>query len=380
MALLIFYVLIALGFSFLCSILEATLLTITPAALGVAKSQGKKWAGSMEVLKADVEKPLAAILTLNTIAHTMGAAGAGAQWTSEFGSATQGIFAGVLTLAILIFTEIIPKTLGARYSMFFGRPTAMILPVMQTALAPLVWFSKQITKLITFGKAADAAPMHREELLAATHIGEREGAIAARESAVVRNILRLDDMLVSDIMTPRTVIFMLSDDMPLAEFAEEAADKPYSRVPVYGENRDDISGFVLKSEAVIAQMRSGNGNSDTPDVPSLIHPVDFIPATMTVDELFQTFIKRRSHLMLVTNEFGVTVGLVTLEDVLETIVGVEIIDETDEVADMQKLARDLWKKRAGEKGIELPEDSEALTGEPPPPAAESGNAQISKKS
>jgi len=145
--------------------------------------------------------------------------------------------------------------------------------------------------------------------------------------------------------------------MSLEEFAEEVADKPYSRIPVYGDNRDDISGFVLRAEAIIAQMRSGKENGeDTPDVPSLIHPVNLIPATMTVDELFQTFIKNRTHLMLVTNEFGVTVGLVTLEDVLETIVGVEIVDETDEVADMQKLARDLWKQRAGEKGIELPEE------------------------
>ena len=357
MALLIFYILLALGVSFLCSILEATLLTVTPASLGAAKAGGEKWAAKMEELKSDVEKPLAAILTLNTIAHTMGAAGAGAQWTSLYGSATQGVFAGVLTLAILVFTEIIPKTLGARYSIFFAKPTSVILPFLQWVLGPLVWLSKQITKLITFGKA-DAAPMHREELIAATQIGEQEGALAERESAIVRNILRLDEMMVSDIMTPRTVIFMLSEDMDLADFAEEVADKPYSRIPVYGENRDDISGFVLRSDAIIAKMRAGQGNGEATDVPSLIHPVDLIPATMSVDELFQAFIKRRSHLMLVTNEFGVTVGLVTLEDVLETIVGVEIVDETDEVADMQKLARDLWKQRAGEKGIELPEESE----------------------
>ena len=363
MALLIFYVLLALGVSFLCSILEATLLTVTPASLGAAKAGGKKWASKMEELKDDVEKPLAAILTLNTIAHTMGAAGAGAEWTRLYGSASQGVFAGILTLAILVFTEIIPKTLGARYALFFARPTAVILPFLQTVLAPLVWLSKQITKLITFGKAADAAPMHREELLAATHIGEKEGALAERESAIVRNILKLDEMSVSNIMTPRTVMFTLSDATPLAEFAELVADKPYSRIPVYGENRDDITGFVLRTDAIVAQMRDGNGKGETPDVVSLLHPVDVIPATMTVDELFQTFIKKRSHMMLVANEFGVTVGVVTLEDVLETIVGVEIVDETDEVADMQKLARDLWKQRAGEKGIELPEDGEAAESE-----------------
>ena len=347
MALLIFYIFLALGVSFLCSILEATLLTVTPASLGAAKSAGKKWAGTMEELKADVEKPLAAILTLNTIAHTMGAAGAGAQWTSLFGSATQGFFAGVLTLAILIFTEIIPKTLGARYSMFFARPTAIILPFLQTMLAPLVWFSKQITKLITFGKA-DAAPMHREELLAAAHIGEREGAIAERESAIVRNILRLDEMTVDGIMTPSTVMFSLPNSTPLDEFVDAIADKPFSRIPVYGENRDDITGFVLRTDALIARLRADGG--DLPEVVSLMHPVDFVLSKLSVDELFQTFITKRSHLMLVANEFGATVGLVTLEDVLETIVGVEIVDETDEVADLQEFARELWKKRADEKG------------------------------
>ena len=369
MGLLIFYVLIALGFSFLCSILEATLLTITPASVGAAKAAGKKWAVKMAELKDDVEKPLAAILTLNTIAHTMGAAGAGAQWARISGNAYEAVFSGVLTLAILIFTEIIPKTLGARYSLFFAKPTSVILPFLQWILAPLVWFSKQITRLITFGNAADAAPMHRAELLAAADIGEQEGALAERESAIVRNILRLNEINVIDIMTPRTVMFTLSQDLPLREFAEAAADTPFSRIPVFGKDRDDISGFVLRSEVLVAHMRADSAQAEPEGVKSLIHPIEIVGSDMAVDELFQTFIKRHHHLVLIANKYGVTVGLVTLEDVLETIVGVEIVDETDEVADMQKLARDLWKTRAGKKGIEV---SDALKENLTPEGGEGG--------
>lgn len=352
MALLITYVLIALGFSFLCSLLEATLLTVTPASIHAARSRGERWAVKMAALKDDVEAPLSAILTLNTVAHTMGAAGAGAQYARLYGNAAEGLFAGALTLAILIFTEIIPKTLGARYALFFARPTAWFLPILQKVLAPLVWFSRQITRLITFGKA-EAKSMHREELLAAAQIGELEGAIGAEEGAIVSNILRLGEMSVSDIMTPRTVIFTMPENSSIGDFVKEIADKPFSRIPVFAENRDDITGFVLRSDALLAAVKdcdAGDGVARTAG--DLKMPIEVVPSTMAVDVLFQTFLKGGKQILMVGNEFGMTVGLVTLEDVLETIVGVEIVDETDQVADMQKHARDLWKKRAGEKGIE----------------------------
>ena len=355
MALLITYILIALGFSFLCSILEATLLTVTPATVHAAEARGESWASSMAALKDDIEKPLSAILTLNTIAHTMGAAGAGAQWARLSGNTGEAIFSALLTLAILVFTEIIPKTLGARYALFFARPTAWFLPILQKVLAPLVGLSKLITRLITFGKAADSVPMHREELLAAAQIGHEEGALHEHESAVVANILRLRETPVASIMTPRTVVFTLPEAMPLGEFVDEIIDKPFSRIPVYRDNRDDVTGFVLRSDALIARLKSGDDGA-VGAVGALQHPVGMVPATMTVDVLFQTFATKGSHIKLVTNEFGVMVGLVTLEDVLETIVGVEIVDETDEVADLQKLARDLWRKRAEAKGIDFSDD------------------------
>lgn len=347
MALLITYVLIALGFSFLCSLLEATLLTITPTTVQTAKQKGAKWAASMEVLKSDIDRPLSAILTLNTVAHTMGAAGAGAQYARLYGNGTEAVFAGILTFAILIFTEIIPKTLGARYSMFFAPGTAWFLPKLQLILFPLVWLCRQVTRLITFGRANEK-PMHREELLAVAHLGEQEGVLNSEEGAIVRNILQLGEVRVSDIMTPRPVIFMLSQSMSLHQFADKIDGKPFSRIPVYGGNRDEINGFVLKSDGLQACLKDGSAKLE-----SVMRPLDAVPQQVGVDSLFRRFLSEGVHLLMVHDEYGTGVGLVTLEDVLETIVGVEIVDEQDKVADLQVLARKLWSERAAKMGIPL---------------------------
>jgi CBS domain containing-hemolysin-like protein len=347
MTLLITYVLIALGFSFLCSLLEATLLTITPTTVQTAKQKGAKWATSMESLKSDIDRPLSAILTLNTVAHTMGAAGAGAQYAKVYGNGTEAVFAGILTLAILIFTEIIPKTLGARYAMFFAPSTAWFLPKLQAVLFPLVWLCRQVTRLITFGRANEK-PMHREELLAVTHLGEQEGVLNSEEGAIVRNILQLGEVKVSDIMTPRPVIYMLSKSMSLQAFAQEIDGKPFSRIPVFGANRDDVSGFVLKSDGLQACLKD-----DSATLESVTRQLDAVPQQIGVDRLFRRFLDEGSHMLLVHDEYGTSVGLVTLEDVLETIVGVEIVDEQDKVADLQVLARKLWSERAAKMGIPM---------------------------
>ncbi len=347
MTLLITYVVVALGFSFLCSLLEATLLTVTPTAVHAAKQRGARWAASMEKLKADIDGPLSAILTLNTVAHTMGAAGAGAQYARLYGNTTEAVFAGVLTLAILVFTEIIPKTLGARYSLFFAPATAWFLPWLQRILAPLVWLCRQITRLITFGKSSDK-PMHREELLAVTQPGEQQGELHSQEGAIVRNILQLGDVRVSDIMTPRPVIFMLPESTTLREFARVIEDKPFSRIPVFAKHRDEVTGFVLRSDALLACLKDGDAA-----LSSVVRPLEVIPQQIAADRLFQRLLNENHHVLLVHDEYGTTVGLVTLEDVLETIVGVEIVDEKDKVADLQVLARKLWTERAARMGIPL---------------------------
>ena len=345
MTLLIVYILIALGFSFLCSILEATLLTLSPTVIETSKRKGAKWAPTMEKLKKDIERPLSAILTLNTIAHTMGASGAGSQFQKMFGNVWLTAFSVILTLAILVFTEIIPKTIGARYSVALAGPTAWILPKLQWILSPLVWFCRQITRLLTFGKA-NAEPMHREELLAVTRMGEAEGVLNASEGQVVRNVLRLGEIPVSDIMTPRPVMFTMPGTISLCEFAEASAAQPFSRIPVYdGDDVDKIDYFILRADALAGCLK----NQDDP-LEAFKRPLPTIPRELSVEILFQQLIAGGHHMMSVHDEFGTTVGLVTLEDVLETIVGVEIVDEQDAVTDMQELARQRWSDRTEEEG------------------------------
>ena len=351
LVLLIFYVSIALGFSFLCSLLEASLLSVSPSVVYTAKQKGESWAIKMSTLKEDVDKPLSAILTLNTIAHTMGAAGAGAEYAKYSNNQGEAIFAGVLTFAILIFTEIIPKTLGAKFSSFFAKPTAHFLPFLQTILGPVVWFCGFITKMITLGGVHGQAE-HREVLLAAAAMGEEEGQLAGEEVAVVKNVLKLSQMSARDIMTPRSVLFMVPSSITLDDFLETISDKPFSRIPVYGENRDDITGVIIRSEVLMRALRDDEWSLETSR-----RDIIRTQADVPLDELMRTFLKEGHHITLVTDSFGTVTGLLTLEDILETVVGVEIMDESDQVADLQEVARQLWKTRAEKMGL----DTDAAT-------------------
>lgn len=360
MSLLITYVLIALLVSFLCSILEASLLTITPAAISSAREKGLRWAKQMERYKADIDVPLSAILTLNTVGHTMGAAGAGAQYARVFGNTGEAIFAGALTLAILLLTEIIPKTLGSRYAVALAGFTATVLPVMITGLAPLVWLSRKITTLIA-PKVPVVPGVHRDELLAMTRLGAESGQLAESESRFVQNLIQLHVMKARDIMTPRPVIFALPQAMKVSEFVQVIEEKPFNRIPVYKESRDDITGFVIRGEVLLAHLKAAGDAGTLADV---IRPIAVTPDHISVDILFQRFLSERHQIMVVRDEFGTSVGLITLEDVIETIFGVEIMDEQDKVADLQLHARNLWKERALKMGIQLPEPDDTETGPP----------------
>lgn len=356
-ALLITYVLIALGFSFLCSLLEATLLSVNSSSVHAARQRGEKWADKMAELKEDVDRPLSAILTLNTIAHTMGAAGAGAQYSTLYNDHGEAVFAGGLTLAILIFTEIIPKTLGAKYALFFAKPTAHFLPLLEKLLFPLVWLCGFITRLITFG-GAHGKPRHREVLLAAAAMGEEEGELAIEESNVVKNVLRLAEMKGKDIMTPRSVMFMLPDTTDLDKFIASIDDNPYSRIPIFGENRDDITGIVIRSEV----LRGAVASREDWALGNYRREVERVRGSDNLDELMRHFLKEGLHFALVTDSYGTVTGLITLEDILETVIGVEIMDESDKVADLQGLARQLWRERREKRGLttELPEPPEEV--------------------
>jgi CBS domain containing-hemolysin-like protein len=349
MTLLFTYVGIALAVSFLCSLLEASLLTITPSAIQSAKGRGASWAPSLERLKTNIDRPLAAILTLNTIAHTMGAAGAGAQYARVFGHGTEALFAAALTFAVLVLTEIIPKTIGARYALALAPFTTRVLPVLITGLKPLVWFSQQLTRLITFGKAHQA-PRHREELMAVAHLGHESGQLHARETQFLHNMLQLHRVKTSDIMTPRPVVFSLAVDLRSDAFVREIDDKPYTRIPLHDPDTLDIRGFVIKGEVLMEHVKRG---SDGLAISELLRPIESVHGALTVDRLFQRFITEHHQIMLVVDEYGTMAGLVTLEDVLETIFGFEIVDELDKVPDLQAYARELWAERAGRLGIQV---------------------------
>jgi CBS domain containing-hemolysin-like protein len=352
MPLLLTYVFIALGVSFLCSILEATLLTLTPSAINSAKQRGLRWATRMETLKSDIDRPLSAILTLNTIAHTMGAAGAGAQWAKLSGNTYEAAFAAALTLAILVFTEIIPKTIGASYATKLAGPSSAILPVLIRVLWPLVWLSRQITRLIT-PRGALIKPMHREELLAMARLGAQSGELRERESQFVQNLIQLHSMKAWDIMTPRPVIFALPESTLLLDSVKLIEAKPFTRIPVYRKNHDEVTGFVIRGEVLLAHLKDAD---DSCTLAEVARPIAATPEYVPLDVLFQRFIAERHQIMLVTDEFGTTVGLVTFEDLIETIFGFEIMDEKDKVADLQHHARTLWHERARKMGIELPEE------------------------
>lgn len=352
MALLIFYILLALAVSFLCSILEATLLTVTPASIAGAKDKGLKWAARMEGLKVDIDRPLSAILTLNTIAHTMGAAGAGAEYARLFGNVGEAIFAGALTLAILVVTEIIPKTLGARFAVPLAGPVSVILVFLIAVLKPLVWCSKQITRLIT-PKGEHSPRMQREEILAMARMAGESGSLGRRESLFMQNLIQLHGTKVRDIMTPRTVIYALPQNTTLLAFVEQIEHKPFTRIPVFKTNRDDITGFVIREEALIAHFKD---EQQSGTLEQLVRPIAVTLQDTPVDVLFQRFISERLQIMMVADEFGTMMGLVSFEDVIETIFGFEIVDEKDKVADLQKHARNLWQARAKRMGIATEEE------------------------
>jgi CBS domain containing-hemolysin-like protein len=349
MTLLITYVLLALAVSFLCSLLEASLLSITPTTINNAKQKGARWARRMEDYKADIDRPLSAILTLNTVAHTMGAAGAGAQYARVYGDTGEAIFAGALTLLILILTEIIPKTLGFRFAGPLAGFTVSVLPILIIGLAPLVWLSRKVTRLIApTGKTVPG--MHREELLALTRLGAESGQLERSESEFVHNLIQLHAMKTKDIMTPRPVIFALPDSMSLAETVKVMEEKPFSRIPVYRDTRDEITGFVIRGEVLLAHLKNPHNEATLVDVK---RPIAAVPDFTPVDRLFQRFIAERHQIMLVIDEYGTSVGLVTIEDVIETIFGFEIMDEKDKVADLRLHARNLWRTRARKMGIDF---------------------------
>ncbi|WP_020676168.1 CNNM domain-containing protein [Geopsychrobacter electrodiphilus] len=347
MLLLVIYILIALGFSFLCSIVEAVLLSITVPHIAMLQSQGKSCAPLLQQLKEDINKPLAAILTLNTIAHTAGAAGAGAQAAAVFGSNYVGISSAILTLLILVFSEIIPKTLGAHYWRHLAPMTAYCLKFLIWVFYPFVKLTERLTRSLTEGPTLRG--INRKELIALAELSGREGALADNESLIMQNLLRLRETPAKAAMTPRTVVFSISQTLTVDDYFSRYEANAFSRIPIYDQSSEDICGFVLRSDLLLAKARN---QLDRPvsdfsrDLPQALEQTDLSNA-------FDRFLKERVHIMLIKDEHGGVSGILTLEDVLETLLGLEIIDEFDANEDMQVFARKLWEQRARQMGLDI---------------------------
>lgn len=350
MTLLVVFVLFALVFSFLCSIAEAVILSVTPAYVALLEKAGRPSGGLLRSLRENINKPLAAILTLNTIAHTIGAAGAGAQAALVFGNAYLGVASAVLTLLILVFSEIIPKTLGAHYWRKLAPATAHGLRVLVWVLYPSVKLSEWLTGGMTEGHTLTG--FSRQEFAAMADISAEEGELGQQESEVVKNLLALRQTPVHAAMTPRTVVFSLQDTTTVEEFFHRYEQEPFSRIPVFHEDHDDVTGFVLRSDLLLAQARGNNKNPleiYRREMPSL-------PESITLARAFNALQQERAHMTLVVDEYGDMQGILTLEDIMETLLGQEIVDETDDSVDMQDVARRKWRRRARKMGVDIDQE------------------------
>jgi len=344
MFLLTIYVSVAIGVSFICSVLEAVLLSISPSYIAQLRQKGHPAADSLAKLKTDIDRPLASILTLNTIAHTIGAATAGAQAAVVFGNQWLGVFSGVLTLGILVFSEIVPKTIGATYWRQLAPMAATVLRWMVWSLTPFVWFSEQITKRLSRGHEA---PKMRDELSAMAILARESGEFAEGESKILNNLLGIQDVPVTQVMTPRPVVFRVDAEMTINEFLEKHKDSPFSRPLVYSQSNDNIIGFVHRLELFKLQ-HSGCGEKQ---LGAVMRPVHVLLNTIVLPKAFEQMMAKRLQLAMVVDEYGTVQGILTLEDVFEHLVGEEIVDEADRATDMQELAFERWEKWKKTHGV-----------------------------
>lgn len=349
MALLIFYVLLALVLSFICSVMEAVLLSITPAYIAQQEQENPKKGLKLNNLKQDIESPLASILSLNTIAHTVGAAGAGAQAANIFGDKYVGIISAVLTLLILVFSEIIPKTLGAVYWKQLTDFMLISIKITNATMIPFIKLSNVITNMITSDKKEEKIDEGEFKALMEKAVGE--GMFSLHESNILINLFLFRKLPVSNIMTPRTVLLTFDEETLVQDITGDNPDIPFSRIPLYSENTDNITGFVLKSDILLAAV---SGKQDD-KLKSLKRNIKAVPESLPVFNFFNEMVAQGEHIAVVIDEYGGTAGVATLEDIIETLTGFEIVDEKDIAQDMQKLARARWKRRAKHLGIDFSE-------------------------
>ena len=339
MSRLFFYFFTVLGISFLCSLLESFILSVTHAHISLVSKDRPALGKKLSHFKENINQPLSAILSLNTIANTVGAASVGAITLVEFGSNWVAIMSGILTLCILIFSEIIPKTVGALYWKKILVPATFAVQVLIIMTYPLVVFLEFLSKWLA--KAENEDKVSREEVIAMAELGEDEGTIEESESTVIENVLMLDDISVEEVLTPRSVVFAVNKTNSVREVLDKYDDIEFSRIPVYEDGLDNIIGIVRRH--VLLKSKAEDQFDVT--MGELAKPIHAVEENDSVGDVLDEFVKRREHLFMVKDQFGQVAGLITLEDAIETLLGVEIVDETDSVVDMRKLALDNWRKK-----------------------------------
>jgi len=353
MTLLIIFATLSIFFSFLCSILEAVLLSVTATFISVKKKEGKAFATQLEVLKNDVDKPLIAILTLNTVAHTVGAILVGVQAEQLpykidlFGMNIVGVVSAIMTALILVVSEIIPKTIGATHWKKLAGFSTSVLSILIFIFkwTGILWVLQLFTKI--FGKGGHGSVLSREDFTAMADIAEQEGVFQESESKVIKNLLNFKEVLVRDIMTPRTVLKTANEEQTIQEFFDENPMLRFSRIPIYAEQSDNITGYFLKDQLLEAIIK-GNGAQPLKNIKRTILVTK---RSLPIPNLFEQLIDQREHIALVVDEYGSVSGLVTQEDMIETLLGLEIMDESDNIEDLQLLARKSWERRAKRLGI-----------------------------
>jgi len=350
MGLLLFYLTLAILVSFLCSILEAVLLSMNSSFITVLSKEKPRVGEILKSLKADIDRPLSAILSLNTIAHTVGAAGVGAQAQIVFGNAYVSLTSALLTLAILVLSEIIPKTLGATYWKELSPFSAYATRVLIYVTYPLVLLSMGITRWLS---REDKQPtVSREEFSAMAELGFEEGVFEEGESNIFKNLIRFRSLKIRDVMTPRIVVIKFPEDLTIKETLQKKEELYVSRMPVFGSNEEDITGYILKND-LYYNLSEGKGDKKLKEIK---RDVMVVPETISLKVFFERLLENQEHIAVAVDEYGGFSGVVTMEDVVETLLGMEIMDEIDTIEDMQKLARQKWTERAKRLGIVLPEE------------------------
>jgi CBS domain containing-hemolysin-like protein len=349
LTLLVTYFAVAVVASFTCSMCEAVLLSVTGPYVAHLRKERPVPGERLGRLKESVDRPLAAILTLNTVANTIGSLAVGREvgqlaMTGGWGGWAEGAAAGAMCITILIAGEIIPKTIGASYWRQLAPGVGWLLNVMIILTLPVIW----MIGLFRRGSIKEAS-FSREELKVMAEIGKSEGKLGESESRILHNLLHFRENTVQDVMTPRVVVFSLPLQGTVRDFLARHASSPFSRIPLYGEDKDDIRGFVLKTDVLLAAARDQHEQT----LESFLREVVSLPATTRLTEAFEEMVARRAQLAVLVDEFGLFAGLVTLEDILETLLGMEIVDEADQKEDMQAYARRLWGRRARRMGIAL---------------------------